>query len=956
MKNNKETPIISKMQALAKSYAPEWKFSVENPDPGSVLAMLCCDMMQESHKRFNQVLHKHKIQYLNLFDRLKQEPIESAGTYVRFTPVAGVDEPVEVAKGTQLYAETETTGRRIVFETMQSITVTPAQLSAVYATDKRKDCIVELMKQDENAENVKFFAFDLSAENKTEHTFLLAFENAFDHLNKLDLALRIHTLNEEDEEQMTKALVSKKMQLALLGTEENIFFDKVEAVGNCIHLVKNEYMPQKTDLFGKACYVLAFTAKQLQNIEITGVELSFSGSELQAEQIICNGVMQNPEHFSPFGKPMEIYAECGIECEELLARKGAEVTMSFDLSFDVLEQLLPEYETNTNYKIIMRQPPAAPKPVKRDIKADYVLLEYYGENGWKRLIKEENAAMLFNGSKEGAVSMQFTVPEDLVDKTDFPGDYRLRLRLLQAENLYQIPSVQYCPVIEHLRFSYQYEKNLIQPDFACIRNNFEEQDITQQLRLQRSVKLFYNKELEKTAMYFGFPEPIWGTPVSLYFEIENNEDFPLDFTAEYSAPGGFRPIKLMDHTSGMLYSGTMLAIIPKDIEKQTIFGKTMYWLRLVRHDEAETEAELPLIKGIYTNMAQVKNQRTQVETFFVDDIDTAVEIQLDEQEILHAQVYVNEQADTEEEENWVRWEKGSFYNREGRVYEIDLTAGRISFEKNIFTQYQLNEQGPHIKVEYQSYQGAEANVPAGAIHTLTDSIRYITRAENPIAAYGGYDGYNEETSAAMISNMLRTRNRAISTQDYFDLISQVSYGVRRIKCCNGVDQYGKVQEDAITIAVLIEEYNQGSHIFSSVKDQIRKKLLESSSILPLGKTLILSQPYFVQLSVRIWLECERMENAYDLQKEAEQLIRAFIDPLHGGFEGSGWEIGVLPTMQQILAYLKIRLPQAAVTRTVLTAHFGRNEHAVNDEIYEHIKNPFAMAVNGEHIVYVDLKQ
>ena len=154
--------------------------------------------------------------------------------------------------------------------------------------------------------------------------------------------------------------------------------------------------------------------------------------------------------------------------------------------------------------------------------------------------------------------------------------------------------------------------------------------------------------------------------------------------------------------------------------------------------------------------------------------------------------------------------------------------------------------------------------------------------------------------------------------------------------------------------MLIDEYEQGSHIFSAVKDRIRQKLLESSSILPLGKTLILSQPYFVQLSVRLWLQCARMENAYDLQKETEERIREFIDPLHGGFEGKGWEIGTLPTMQQILAYLKIRLPEAVVRRTVLTAHFGRSEHAVNEEIGRHIQNPFAMAVNGEHTIYVDL--
>ena len=77
-----------------------------------------------------------------------------------------------------------------------------------------------------------------------------------------------------------------------------------------------------------------------------------------------------------------------------------------------------------------------------------------------------------------------------------------------------------------------------------------------------------------------------------------------------------------------------------------------------------------------------------------------------------------------------------------------------------------------MRVDYQSYQGAQANVPKETITTTEESVRYISSVTNPMAAYGGYDGYNEETSAAIISNMLRTRGRAVTGQDYFDIISQ----------------------------------------------------------------------------------------------------------------------------------------------------------------------------------------
>ena len=98
-----------------------------------------------------------------------------------------------------------------------------------------------------------------------------------------------------------------------------------------------------------------------------------------------------------------------------------------------------------------------------------------------------------------------------------------------------------------------------------------------------------------------------------------------------------------------------------------------------------------------------------------------------------------------------------------------------------------------------------------------------------------------------------------------------------------------------------------------------------------------------------------MEHAYDLQKQTLESIRRFIDPLDGGFGGGGWEIGTVPTVRQLLAYLKIRHPEATVSRLVMTARSGEEEYEVGDDLLSHVQNPFVMAVNGEHVVYVELR-
>ncbi|MEG2074238.1 MAG: hypothetical protein RRY54_05695, partial [Angelakisella sp.] len=271
-----------------------------------------------------------------------------------------------------------------------------------------------------------------------------------------------------------------------------------------------------------------------------------------------------------------------------------------------------------------------------------------------------------------------------------------------------------------------------------------------------------------------------------------------------------------------------------------------------------------------------------------------------------------------------------------------------------FAAYPIKEGAAAVRVSYQSYQGSTANVPAGAISAMAESLPYIASVTNPMAAYGGYDGYSEQTGADMISNLLRTRERAVTGQDYFDIIAQVSYGVRRIKCVSGVNSMGQPDDDVITVALLIDEYDKGSHIFSSVKDAVHRKLLESGSIVPLGKTLVLSQPNFVRFSARIWLDCASLDGAYDLQQQTEQDVRNFLDPLCGGFDQNGWEIGVLPTVKQLLAYLKMKRPNLTVSRIAMSAQTRGQEFAVDDALPTHIGNPFAIAVSGVHTVYVQL--
>ena len=150
--------------------------------------------------------------------------------------------------------------------------------------------------------------------------------------------------------------------------------------------------------------------------------------------------------------------------------------------------------------------------------------------------------------------------------------------------------------------------------------------------------------------------------------------------------------------------------------------------------------------------------------------------------------------------------------------------------------------------------------------------------------------------------------------------------------------------------------NVCSHVFYEMKRKITDRLIKDSALYPLGRKVSLVQPYFVKLNVRVWLEKESLENAYDLQNRANEMIEKFIDPLNGGPGYQGWELGEFPRSSQIIATLRTGMSGCSISKILMTAEIEGKEVPVDESFFEKVQNPLIMAVNGEHIVYIEVSE
>ena len=935
----------TKVQKLINSYVPEFAYEPGAKDPGSVLTDLCAGMLADSQKRFDMVIPRSRIQYLNLFESMVKEPASASRGYVMINPVTGVEDMIPVPKGTQFIAQDGDTS--IVFETEHDVTVTDVQPERVVFTDGRLDKLVT-GKIDSNKFS-SFYAFDVRGVNTSEHKLYLGFDELLDYLDGLDLYVFPKASAETDQNLLIDILSSDDVKWSILeeeGAERE--FDVVEKSDGAIHLMLDGYTPKKV-IYGQreAAYIVLTAGSNVPKIYVDLIKIGFSRSEITPDEMYLNGVLQTASGFLPFGKPLGLYNEFSFDDKEALSRKGAKMSLSFMLSYRHHEEILEVPEVDQEFKAIMKKPHKPAAIPTTDVHADYVLWEYRSVTGWKRLFAEDSVGNLCNGSHEGKIELDFICPPDIADY-DAEENGRIRARLISAENIYKIPALYHCPFFADLKLRYTYMDDTVPASYAVSYNNYDIKDVTKELAGLGSVVPFYQTEENDRCMYLGFPGKISGTPFSLYFDIENYSDRPVDFRIEYCNADGFRPVKFKDFTEGFTGSGNILMIIPTDAVKSERYGYEGYFLRFRCLDKKLPDYALPLVSGIYPNMARVVNRSTVTEEFYLDDINEQVNIQLNQYNLLRTEVYVYENGE------WIQWEEASSIYDGGRTYTLDRERGIVSFRKNIFALYQVSEEGPQVKVLHCNYTGSKANLPADTITTIGTAIRFVGSVTNPFPTYGGYDSFTESTQLKYVTGLMRSRNRAVTDEDFYHIITQTAQGIRKVKCVNHVDASGNSRPEAVTVAVLIEEYEKGAHVFSEIKRQIRERLLEDSVLLTLGRELNLVEPHFVKVNVRAWLEKENLDEAYDIQYRATELISDFIDPLKGGQNGTGWEIGYFPRTSQIIAALRTGLPGVNVTKLLMTAMVDGKEVTVTDEFVTKMKNPILMAVNGEHIVYIEV--
>ncbi|MBE5822480.1 MAG: hypothetical protein E7308_00270 [Butyrivibrio sp.] len=1007
--------IENRIEELRKSYAPEWKFDRDNPDAGSVIAQIFARQLEENNRLMSQMPERYHMEFVNMLDA-NLRPAQPAASMVIFNYDGGTIMGTQIPKGTRLTADSaDTDSGLIVYETERNIYVTDSEIEAVFMTDAEEGTLSPVFG---DFDVPQIISGEIRTDAEEEESSLFAEEETED----IGLGLSRHvppfTLFGEKEnlgrsilimyEQRLFDGVDEPIYIRLEGAEEVINrvqsgeltfkyytkngFETFKSVklmedGFTFMLIKDKES-QKTTIGEKeySVVILEENKVMIDSLEVQNILLSAGGNSKAPEYVGDGSQELEPGKFDPFTDELAVFNECYIGHDSSFSKAGARISLDFKVTYHENQVRVTAEEEEAELLVIKRKPKKTPYDTPAQVKVDEIIIEYFNGIGWKKLKCDTEYGGLFEACEEGDYKLSFICPEDWQSSESGPYSGRcLRIRITKSANCYIRPAIHTYPTIENLKIAYSYEGRYTAPGRLERIAGTRKEDITACLFSDKSFTVLSGNEYAEDAIYIGFDKKLTEGPVSIYFQLsDNNNQNGVKVKLEYIGANGFTEMRFTDLTEDFTRSGTLMFLPPADMQDATIEGKKLFWLRLSRAKKqkgTDKDAFLPKIVRMCLNAVVVTNVQTSDEgDYYIEDVIPNASVSLGRDNILDAEVWVNEVGYTRKEEMdyllenfperaraeydflgrvsafYVLWDEVDSFDRapHRRCYRIDRMTGKIHFSDGYKCDMPRVTTDVAFKARIRSTDGEKGNLGEGEITNFIGAAPYIESVFNPIRAHGGSNLETIDHALDRCAGIMHSRYRLISETDYIRFCKEFSDSIDRTSIVTGQLIDGSKNPADISVVLLMKDYADGAFSFHRIAALLQKEMLENCELTVSANNLHIVEPIFVDISVNVWAMVMDMDDAFEVQNEVKSVLSDYLDPVRSG-GSDGWDIGTLPKETQILMKLGVMRSKAVIQRITMIGHYvdADGEHELDTKDID--ITPFMVPRNGEHKVIITNK-
>lgn len=203
---------------------------------------------------------------------------------------------------------------------------------------------------------------------------------------------------------------------------------------------------------------------------------------------------------------------------------------------------------------------------------------------------------------------------------------------------------------------------------------------------------------------------------------------------------------------------------------------------------------------------------------------------------------------------------------------------------------------------YRTGGGQRGNVQVGTIRVPKTAIPYVDRVVNHVPARNGSEAESLEDAVMRVPRLLRTRDRAVTPEDFETLTLQAGRGAVARACCPP-RALKEVTPGVVNLLVVpqanLENLDRaaGLHpdqfaLSTALETQIHQYLDERRL---LGVQVRLQAPEYVGVAVHAGVglapEYANEQARQIILRQLEVALYRFLNPLTGGIDGTGWAFG-----------------------------------------------------------------
>jgi predicted phage baseplate assembly protein len=191
---------------------------------------------------------------------------------------------------------------------------------------------------------------------------------------------------------------------------------------------------------------------------------------------------------------------------------------------------------------------------------------------------------------------------------------------------------------------------------------------------------------------------------------------------------------------------------------------------------------------------------------------------------------------------------------------------------------------------YRVGGGRAGNVTSGRLSVLRSTVPFVKEAVNRSAAHDGTDGETIEAAKVRGPLELRTRDRAVTLEDYEQLAKRAAPGVARTHAVSTSDTLGVRLLVVPTAAVAedgrieFDDLLPGEDLLGTIAADLESRRIA-------GTRLVIERPEYQGVTVVATLVAHPRVAVDQLKSDAMAALHSYFDPIRGGSSGTGWPFG-----------------------------------------------------------------